>query len=169
VAEYEKANRYGSELSNGVKAGSGGAVFRVGGLTVLALICADFWHWRPGSIGASPDIVVVPAFSVTRRARPHMARARWRHQAVAKAYELTAFVGISDWAPSVIHADGRGSGAAGLARPDPPRVRELFSPLGARRVAAFEVDMSELSVLRADRVRRGFMHDIIQAPEGSAS
>lgn len=130
---------------------------RIGGVSVLVAICADFWHLARGDLDASPDAIAVPAFSVTQKSTPHLARARWRHQAIAKAYELTAFVGISDWAASVRHADGRSSGAAGFAQPNPTYVRELFSGIGTRTVAGFEIEPAQIVALRDDRRRRGFM------------
>jgi predicted amidohydrolase len=157
LAEYEKANRYGSELRDGFRAGCGGCHVRIASVSVYVAICADFWHLGRAFLEAVPDVVAVPAFSVTQKATPHLARARWRHQMIAKAYELTAFVGVSDWAPSVRHADGRSSGAAAFARPNPAHVRDLFSGLGARTMAGFEIDPGQIAALREDRRRRGFM------------
>ena len=61
----------------------------------------------------------VPALSVSQRNHPQMASARWRHAAVARAYEQAAFIAVSDWAHP-IQAQGKpSSGVAGLANPNP--------------------------------------------------
>jgi predicted amidohydrolase len=157
IAWYEKANPYGSERA-ALGRGKGGARFAVGSVQVLVLICADFWYPQAfdGS-GAAPDIVIVPAFSVSRQPAPHLARARWRHAAVARAYDLPAFVAASDWAHPVALVDGRSSGAAGLAHPNPASARKLFQSLGRHGVMAFDIDLEALDDLRADRKDRGFL------------
>jgi predicted amidohydrolase len=44
VAAYQKQNPYGSERAAGVHEGDGPIVFDALGVSVGAVICADFWH-----------------------------------------------------------------------------------------------------------------------------
>jgi predicted amidohydrolase len=121
------------------------------------MICADFWHADAfHGAGDAPDLILVPAFSASQRAEPHMARARWRHAMVARAYEFAAFVAVSDWAHPTPFGASVASGAAGLAHPNPARAQDLHRGLGRRRVAAFELDLEAARDLRANRQARGF-------------
>jgi hypothetical protein len=81
---------------------------------------------------------------------------RWRHAAVARAYELAAFIAVSDWAYPVANPDGRSSGVAGFAHPNPAEPSQLYRTVGRRRVAAFEIDLAAQRDLRAKRGLRGF-------------
>jgi len=157
IAAYEKSHPYGQELDEGVVAGKGAAVFEIDGLRCVAAICADFWYASSFcAAAADPDIVMVPSFSFSQRSTPSMAKARWRHAAIARAYELAAFVGISDWAYPVAWRGRPSSGVAGFAHPNPADVAGLYRALGRRRVRAFELDMAALRDLRANRDQRGF-------------
>jgi omega-amidase len=157
VAAYEKSHPYGQELDEGVVAGKGAAVFEINGLRCTVLICADFWYTSSFCAPASdPDIVLVPSFSFSQRSTPSMAKARWRHAAIARAYEFAVFVGISDWAYPVAWHGRPSSGVAGFADPNPPGVAGLYQALGRRRLRVFDLDMAALRDLRANRNQRGF-------------
>lgn len=158
VARYGKLNPYGDERARGTQPGAGPASFRIGELSCLVMICADFWH-APAfkeSGTAPPDLILVPAFSASQRPQPDMARARWRHAMVARAYEFAAFVAVSDWAHPTPFAAGVSSGVAGLAHPNPASARHLHTGLGRRRAAAFELDLGAVRDLRGNREARGF-------------
>jgi len=156
VAEYEKLRPYADERSR-VQSGSALGEFTIAGRRMFALICADFWFADVFQrVAALPDMVLVPAYSVSRKPSPEYSQSLWRHLAVARAYEFGVYVGVSDWA----HVPNAGrpmpSGVAGFADPtsvDPPR---LFEALGADRVRMFTLDFDALSTFRADRLARGF-------------
>jgi predicted amidohydrolase len=156
AARYEKLHPYGAEAGGGVRAGRGAAAFRIGDISCLAMICADFWHAPALNLPSSPDLILVPAFSASQRPRPQMARARWRHAMIARAYEWAAFVAVSDWAHPVPLGADRSSGVAALAHPNPDAPSGLFRALGARQVGAFALDFEAVRDLRADRRKRGF-------------
>jgi len=155
VGRYEKLRPYADERSR-VRQGAGLGELTIGGHAVLVLICADFWFsdifYRATVL---PDLVLVPALSVTRKPTPHYSRALWTHLAVARAYEFGAYVGVSDWA----HIEAPGlptpSGVAGLADPTTSDATTLFLPIGAG-ARLYELDFAALSELRRDRTTRGF-------------
>lgn len=157
VTHYGKLNPYGDERSRAVRSRSGPASFQIGELSCLVMICADFWHASSFAAASPlPDLILVPAFSSSQRPTPHMARARWRHAMIAKAYEFAAFVAVSDWAHPVRFETGTSSGVAALAHPNPSSPAELHNSLGRRRAAAFELDVAAVQELRANREDRGF-------------
>jgi predicted amidohydrolase len=156
VGRYEKLRPYASERPF-VEPGTGLGEFTISGARVLVLICADFWFvdlflraTRP------PDVVLVPALSVTRKSSPDYSRALWRHLAISRAYEFGAYVGVSDWAyPSElpIHFS---AGAGGFADPTALDPEKFFSPIGETGVAVHELDFAALEAFRQDRIARGF-------------
>jgi predicted amidohydrolase len=157
IARYGKRNPYGDERAGDVRPGAGPAAFEAAGLRCLAVICADFWHTPVfGAAADLPELILVPALSASQRPEPHMARARWRHATVARAYEFAAFVAVSDWAHPVRYEAGVSSGVAGLAHPNPSRPALLHRSLGRRSVRGFDLDLEALRDLRRDRERRGF-------------
>ncbi|WP_179154981.1 carbon-nitrogen hydrolase family protein [Microbispora sp. GKU 823] len=156
VADYEKLNPYGDERAAGVLGGSRPRAVEVGGHRLLVLLCADFWYFDSLAAESGPDLVIVPAFSVTQRPSPAIARSLWRHMAVSRAYEVTAFVAISDWAHPSAYRGRTGCGVAGFADPNPATSRGLFRGLGNRRLAAFEPDFAALTDLRDNRRNRNF-------------
>lgn len=161
VAAYEKSHPYGQETDDGVVAGSGGAFLEVGGLRCLIMICADFWYTSSFcALGLQPDIVIVPAFSFSQRPTPAMARARWKHAAIARAYEFATFVGISDWAYPVAYRGRPSSGVAGFAHPNPAEVAGLFQTVGRARIRSFDLNLGPLQDLRVNRSERGFRASI---------
>jgi hypothetical protein len=156
VAEYEKLRPYASERQR-VEEGSQLGELRIGDFHILLLICADFWFSDVFARARSlPDLVLVPAHSVSRKPEPGYSRALWRHLAVARAYEFGVYVGISDWAhvrrPGVLPP----SGVAGFADPTTVVETELFAPLDAQPTRRFELDRKKLESFRGDRRARGF-------------
>lgn len=156
VAEYEKLRPYASERER-VEDGSQLGELTIGDFRVLLLICADFWFSDVfARASALPDLVLVPAHSVSRKPQPGYSRALWRHLAVARAYEFGVYVGISDWAhvrtPGVLAP----SGVAGFADPTTIDEARLFTPLASRSVQVFELPLEPLQSFRADRRARGF-------------
>jgi predicted amidohydrolase len=95
---YEKLRPYADERKR-VNPGNIIGEIEVAGRHLLVLICADFWFsdlfYRTAVL---PDMVLVPALSVTRKPGPDYSRALWKHLAVARAYEFGTYVGIADWA-----------------------------------------------------------------------
>jgi predicted amidohydrolase len=155
VARYEKVRPYATERER-VHDGAEFGEFSVGGRAVLVLICADFWFsdlFARASV--LPDVVLVPALSVTRKPTPDYSRALWRHLAIARAYEFGTYVGVSDWAhvptPEFLFA----SGVGGLADPTTVDPGAFFTHIeGDARL--YYLDFERLSAFRADRRARGF-------------
>lgn len=153
---YEKLRPYGAEQAI-ITPGRGMGELVLEGRRVLVMVCADFWFsdlfQRPEH---APDLVLVPALSVTRKSDPGYSRALWRHMAVARAYELGLYIGISDWAhPSQLPVL-KTAGVAGFADPTTTRPEGLFEPLAEREVAFFELGFDALDAFREDRRARGF-------------
>ena len=131
---------------------------------MLVLICADFWFADVFlRAGALPDLVLVPALSVTRKPTPDYSRTLWRHLAVARAYEFGCYVGISDWGyPSelpVLFA----SGVAGFADPTLIEPERLFQPVGEAAIRAYPIDFLALDAFRKDREARGFFWKSVES------
>ncbi|HEX4473756.1 MAG TPA: carbon-nitrogen hydrolase family protein [Polyangiaceae bacterium] len=155
IAAYEKLRPYAEERGRVDPGGSFGEV-TVGGKRLLILICADFWFsdvfYRASAL---PDLVLVPAFSVSRKPTPEYSRALWQHLAVARAYEFGAYVGVSDWPHHATGGAYSPSGVAGFADPTAVAPLDLFRGIdGAVRVVPLDFDA--LDAFRADRTRRGF-------------
>ena len=155
VARYEKVRPYATERER-VHDGNAFGELSIGGRAVLVLICADFWFSDLFARASTlPDVVLVPALSVTRKPTPDYSRALWRHLAIARAYEFGTYVGISDWAhvptPEVLFA----SGVGGLADPTTADPEAFFSPIESD-ARLYRLDFERLSVFRADRRARGF-------------
>ncbi|TMA96326.1 MAG: carbon-nitrogen hydrolase family protein [Deltaproteobacteria bacterium] len=132
VGRYEKVRPYAGERAS-VRPGRSIGEFTIAGRRILVLVCADFW-FADVILGATalPDLMLVPALSVTRKPTPEYSRALWRHLAVSRAYEYGVYVGISDWA------------------------EQLFRPLGGSRLMVHELDFDRLEAFRRDRRSRGF-------------
>jgi predicted amidohydrolase len=155
AARYAKANPYGDEREYSIASGDGPACFIADGVRCVAMICADFWH--PSSFPDEPvDLILVPAFSATQRPGPAMARARWRHAMIARAYEHSAYVAVSDWAYPTSFRNLKSSGAAAFAQPNPNGPHQLCRSLGQRRKQAFALDLDSLCDLRENKAHRGF-------------
>lgn len=157
LTQYEKANPYGGERDFSVAGSRAGARFRIGDVECFVLVCADFWHTEAyANLGVPPEIIFVPAFSVSRKSSPDMARARWRHAMIARAFEQAAYIAVSDWAYPVGKEVRPSSGVAGLAHPDPARTSDLLRALGKKEVRVFNIDPDAGRLLRADQKSRGF-------------
>src|SRR5207237_10145760 len=115
--------------------------FTIAGRRILVLVCADFW-FADVILGASalPDLLLVPALSVTRKPTPAYSRALWRHLAVSRAYEYGVYVGISDWAHESKLPALAAAGVAGVAAPTTTQPDEPFRPPGRSPVAAPQPD-----------------------------
>jgi omega-amidase len=153
---YEKVRPYASERAS-VSEGAAPGELSVGGRRILVLICADFWFSDLfARASALPDIVLVPALSVSRKPTPDYSRALWRHLAIARAYEFGAFVGVSDWGhPSDLPLLAA-SGVGGLADPSTTDPSAFFRPIAASGASAYELDFEALERFRRDRMERGF-------------
>ena len=156
IAEYEKLRPYAAERSR-VEGGERLGELTIGEFRVLVLICADFWFSDVFvRAEALPDLVLVPAHSVSRKPEPSYSRSLWRHLSVARAYEFGVYVGVSDWAHTRVPGMLAPSGVSGFADPTTVIDSELFTPLGQRAVQSFELDREKLAGFRADRLARGF-------------
>ncbi len=156
VGRYEKLRPYSYERDT-VRPGIEPGEFTIAGRQVLVFICADFWFADLFTrVRSVPDLVLVPALSVSRKPTPEYSRRLWRYLAVARAYEFGTFVGISDWGhPSVLPSHAA-SGVAGLANPATSDPDAFFSPVGEWGARVYELDFDALDAFRADRVERGF-------------
>ena len=156
VGRYEKVRPYSGERES-VRPGRSIGEFTIAGRRILVLVCADFW-FADVILGASalPDLLLVPALSVTRKPTPAYSRALWRHLAVSRAYEYGVYVGISDWAHESKLPALAAAGVAGFADPTTTEPDELFRPLGASPFAVHELDFDRLEDFRRDRRSRGF-------------
>lgn len=164
VTLFEKLRPYANErqwVSPGTARGS----FELEGRRIAVMICADFWFTDLFVSQPMPDLVLVPALSVTRKPTPEYSRALWRHTAVARAYEYGVFVGISDWAADSDLPVQHTSGVSGFADPTPNNADELFRPVAT--AALIELDFSRLDAFRVDRRARGFFWG--GPPEGAAA
>ncbi len=156
LGEYEKLRPYASERSQ-VSPGTVLGELTIAGHDVLVLICADFW-FSDLIVRASrqPDLIVVPALSVSRKPSPEYSRAMWRHLCVARAYELGVFVGVSDWSHASQLPLLSPSGVSGFADPTMTDPAALFVPVAPAQARAFSLDFDALEAFRGDRRERGF-------------
>ncbi|HEX3597916.1 MAG TPA: carbon-nitrogen hydrolase family protein [Polyangiaceae bacterium] len=156
TARYEKVRPYATERER-VHEGAGFGEVDIAGRSVLVLVCADFWFSDLFARAAKlPDLVLVPALSVTRKPTPDYSRSLWRHLAISRAYEFGAYVGVSDWAhvPTPEHLFFA-SGVAGFADPTTVEPERFFTPIdGDGRL--YDLDFEALSAFRKDRRERGF-------------
>jgi predicted amidohydrolase len=152
---YEKVRPYAVER-NLVKDGNAFGEFVISGRSVLVLICADFWFSDLfGRATKLPDVILVPAMSVTRKPTPDYSRALWRHLSVARAYEFGAYVGVSDWAHVPTPERLFASGVGGLADPTTVDPDRFFTPIETD-ARIYELDFAALAEFRKDRQSRGF-------------
>jgi predicted amidohydrolase len=155
LGEYEKLRPYSAELG-AVRPGRQLGELRIVGCRVLVLICADFWFSDVFErCQHPPDLVLVPALSVTRHDSPY-ARSLWQHLAIARAYEFGSYVGVADWAEG---SDTRGiavGGAAGFANPTQVAPERFFTPAPQGGLLVVDIDLGALAAFRRDRAARGF-------------
>ncbi|HKM99327.1 MAG TPA: carbon-nitrogen hydrolase family protein [Candidatus Binataceae bacterium] len=161
ISKYEKLRPYGIETKLGIAPGRTIGRFDAAGCHVLVLVCADFWYSAVllSRLSPRPDVILVPTFSVSRRASPHVARSLWNSMAVARAYEFGAYVGISDWAHPCEYHGLRSSSVAGLADPRAPASGGFFSRVGSRVIASYDIDLIRIRKLREDRTATTFLSD----------
>ncbi len=156
VGRYEKLRPYASEREV-VRGGRQLGELVIAGRRMLVLVCADFWFADLIQTATHlPDVVLVPALSVSRKPTPDYSRALWRHLAVARAYEYGVYVGISDWATGSKVQQLSPSGVGGFADPTAVDPAQLFVPTDGRSVAVHALDFDRLDAFRADRRQRGF-------------
>jgi predicted amidohydrolase len=156
VAAYEKRHPFGAEIDADVGSGAGPVVVDVGGVSVAAMICADFWHSEcVHQLDPHPDVIAVASFSISRGRAPGAAKELWRHLAVTRAWEHGVHVGISDWSPASSYGGLHAVGLAASASPAPTRPAGFITGLGNRRVQTIEVDIDRLRSFRADQHERG--------------
>ena len=156
LGEYEKLRPYADERKR-VDAGTVIGEFDIEGIHILVLICADFWFSDLyHQVRQAPDLVIVPALSVTRKATPDYSRALWRHLAVARAYEFGAYIGISDWAHPSELPNLFTSGVSGCADPATIDPQSFFSPTPETGFLSIPLDIDRLRQFRQDRKERGF-------------
>lgn len=156
IASYDKLRPYAEE-QKWVEPGETLGEFQIDGVRFLCLICADFWFsdliYRAKEL---PDILVVPALSVTRKSTQDYSRELWRHLAISRAYEFGVYVGISDWGypselPSLFTC-----GVGGFANPTTVIPSDFFHPIGNEGVLTVAIDLDALNEFRDDRRQRGF-------------
>ncbi|MBM4363003.1 MAG: carbon-nitrogen hydrolase family protein [Deltaproteobacteria bacterium] len=155
VGRYEKLRPYADERTR-VEPGELLGELRLGEVDALVMVCADFWFSDLLARATRlPDLLLVPAFSVSRKPTPDFSRALWRHLAVTRAYELAVYVGVSDWAHVPTGGRVTASGVAGLADPTETDPEALYRPVGGA-VRVYDLDLGALGRLREDRRARGF-------------
>ncbi len=156
IGEYSKLRPYFEEAKH-VSPGSGFGEFSVNGWRILVFICADFW-FSDLILAAQrqPDLILVPALSVSRKPEPHYSRALWRHLCVARAYEFGAYVAVSDWHEESTLPRHRTCGVTGLADPRAVDPEKFFLSAGGEEWVVFSLDRESLDNFRADRRMRGF-------------
>lgn len=154
ITSYDKLRPYAKERGWVVPGQSLGS-FELGGRRVSVMICADFWFTDLFlSQRELPDLVVVPALSVTRKPDARYSKQLWRHTAVARAFEYGIFVGISDWSEDSDLFGERVSGVSGFADPTQIDAERLFREVDT--TALIDLDFGRLDAFREDRRGRGF-------------
>jgi predicted amidohydrolase len=173
VAAYDKLRPYGIEGVLGVVPGKAVGQFEIKGCRVLILVCADFWYSKVfiRQIRPRPDLILVPTFSISRRSSPRMARSLWRSMAIARAYEFSVYVGISDWAYPCEYHGSKSCSVAGLANPRPADDKGFFDRIGDRSLVKYELDLPRLRELRRHRNEHAFLSDemLVDAYESDSS
>ena len=79
--------------------------------------------------------------------------------AVARAYEFSVYVGISDRAYPGEYHGFKSSSVAGLADPWPRNGTGFFARIGDRSLAAYVIDLARLRELRQYRNEHAFLSD----------
>lgn len=156
IFRYTKQRPYFHE-SHMVKPGHFHGLLELHGLRILILICADFFFgdWF-AKLRHPPDLVLAPAFSVSRKPDPEFSRAIWMHTAVARAYEHGCHVGISDWDHGSTVPMFSTSGVAGFADPTREDPVHLFHRVPTGGIWVAHPDFQRLRSFREDRAERGF-------------
>ncbi|MBN1448285.1 MAG: carbon-nitrogen hydrolase family protein [Bacteroidetes bacterium] len=153
---YDKLRPYADERTR-VNPGTRLGEFRIGDVNVLVLICADFW-FSDLFLQARrlPDLVLVPALSVTRKPAPDYSRRLWRHLAISRTYEFGVLAGISDWSHGSSLPKLMTSGVGGFADTTHADPDTFYTPIPESGVLVIEPDFAALERFRRDRGDRGF-------------
>lgn len=156
IGEYAKLRPYFNE-SKHVSPGDLPGELTICGRKFLVLICADFWYsdifFRTKSL---PDVVLVPALSVSRKHSPEYSRSLWRHFAIQRSFEFGVYVGISDWNADSVLPENRTCGVGGFADPTVEEPEKIFTGIGSKNICFFNLDFDKLENFRNDRKIRGF-------------
>lgn len=156
IGTYTKLRPYFDEQRS-VSPGDTLGEFRTGGRNFLVLICADFWYSDLIlSVRTLPDVILVPALSVSRKTGPEYSASLWKHLAISRSYEFGAYIGISDWGKGSTLPKYRTCGVGGLADPTQVDPEKLFSPLIEGGITSYQLDFGALEAFRNDRRMRGF-------------
>ncbi len=155
LARYGKRHPFDREAHHGVKAHGEICEFKLGGARVAVMICADFFFSEIfHKFRHQPDIVFIPAESVSSSSNdPRYGRNIWHHTAVARAYEFTTFIAISDWATS---SEARTCGATGFADPTTQDNEPFFQWAGEGEGVL--IAQANLERLKTHRKRRQSMN-----------
>ena len=157
VHVYDKLRPYGAE-QHWVAPGKHSGAFQVAGRRISVMICADFWFTDLFLRHAPhPDLVLVPALSVTRKPSPAYSQTLWQHMAVARAYEYGIYVGISDWAVGSELPQLPACGVTGFVDPTQTSAEALFQPVATAGLV--QLDFARLDAFRQDRRSQGFFWD----------
>lgn len=156
VGSFDKLRPYSDERDR-VDAGTRLGEMQIGDKRILVLICADFWFSDLFlQVERLPDLVLVPALSVTRKATPDYSRALWRNLAISRAYEFGVYVGISDWGHPSTLPQLMTSGVGGFADTTGTDPEKFYTPIGDQESLVIEPDFESLAHFRRDRADRGF-------------
>ena len=168
VDRYGKHRPYGSEHGTVARdCTTGPGRFRIDGRDVVVVVCADFWFSEfLHDLDVEPDVLLVPAFSISQKPTPDHARSLWSHMTASRAYEFSTFVGVSDWAHPISWDGLAASGVAGFADPNPTLDNQHFRPAARAGITVVDLDFERLDELRTNRTERGF--DAERSPTTSA-
>ena len=156
ICEYTKLRPYFNENEH-VSPGQMLGEMEIHGKNVLVLVCADFWYsdifFKAKKM---PDVVLVPALSVSRKPMPEYSRSLWRNFAIQRAYEFGVYIGISDWKSDSFLPGYRTCGVSGFADPTSVDPDKLFMEISGEDIVSFNLDFDALEKFRDDRRMRGF-------------
>jgi predicted amidohydrolase len=156
IGEYTKLRPYFNENKH-VSPGKMLGEVEILGKNFLILICADFWYSDIFfSTKLRPDVVLVPALSVSRKPSPEYSRSLWRNFAIQRAFEFGVYIGISDWRADSYLKEYRTCGVGGFADPTSTDPAKLFTEIGEKGITFFDVETDALENFRNDRKMRGF-------------
>ncbi len=157
LSRYDKVRPYGSELNTGVGQGDSIGEFEVAGRRFSVLICSDLWFSDSfNMIRNSPDVVLIPSFSITQRSNPSKAKQLWQHMLVSRSYEYSAYIGVSDWMHGCEFDGLLAAGVTGLSNPR-PEDDDFYVPLVNGAWQKFHLDFERLDRFKDNRASRGFL------------
>ena len=156
IGAYTKMRPYFDEQKH-VEPGNIFGEFQIDGKNILVLICADFWYSDLlFQAQTQPDLILVPALSVSRHADANYSRTLWRTLAITRAYEFGAYIGISDWSELSSLPKYRTCGVGGLGDPTVTDPEKFYQPITSDGLTIFPLDFERLEAFRNDRKMRGF-------------